>query len=407
MIIAVFLLAAGCAKNYRTAVTGFRDAPVCCSSLADIPVEPLKMGGSTHFTLEEGTPAFRFATGKSYFRAFRLPDGPYPYRVTIDSYLVGGYLKSAYLFRPVVLTLDADRTPVRTIAGGDFTVERAGFAEAMWQAGGLKQKLSGGVDFTAENRERYLVVLTTDALLKETTAVPVGGDSTMLLLGSGGVAAKTEEVRVPHAPTGRLGISVEHGAVAAAAGHSGSAKPVAAPVRTAAPSPAPVHATAVRTTGPEPAADLLARPETVRVHMADGTGAGTLELGRSDIGTARALLVSAGIAAGEAQAATASYLAGPATLALAQMLAPAGTPHRFYFDAAGRLVLAVDRAPAGIPATIEAFRSRFPSSWETGRTLASVEFQTLLSPCVALVAVYRTADGGLDLAAYGYSCEPQ
>jgi hypothetical protein len=154
-----------------------------------------------------------------------------------------------------------------------------------------------------------------------------------------------------------------------------------------------------------PSVDLVARPETVRLHRTDGTVAGTLELGRSDIAAARNLLVPGGGTAGEAQPVTTSYLVGPTTLAPTKMLATA-TSHQLYFDAAGRLVLVVDRAPAGIPATIEAFRSRFPSSWETGRTLASVEFQTLLSPCVALVAVYRTADGGLDLAAYGYGCEP-
>ncbi len=399
--IGALVLVPGCATTYRTAVSGFRDAPVCCSSLAEIPVEPLKMGNSTHFTLGKGAPAFRFDTGKSYFRAFALPDGPYPYRVTIDSYLVGGYLKSAYLFRPLLMTLDAGRRPVRIIDGRDFTVNRAGFVEAMWQAGGLKQKLEGSVTFTdANNNERYLVVLTTDALLKGTTAVPVGGESTMLLLGQGG-ATKTEYVQVPNAPTGRLGIAV------ARVETDVPAETAAAPVRTAAPVPAAAPVVAATPVLHEAAVDLSGRPESVRLHRNDGSEAGSLELGSSDLAGARELLAAAGIDAGAERTVTSTFLVGPTTLAPTREMVPAGTPYIFYFNAAGKLVLVVDRAPAGIPATMDAFKSRFPSSWETGRTLASVELQTLLSPCVALTAVYRTADDGLDLAAYGYACTPR
>jgi hypothetical protein len=83
----------GCAKPYGTVLRHYESAPVCCASLTELPVEPLKLGDKKSFDLGGGSPAYRFETGKSYFRAFALPQGPYPYRVTVSSYLVGDNLK--------------------------------------------------------------------------------------------------------------------------------------------------------------------------------------------------------------------------------------------------------------------------------------------------------------------------
>ncbi len=199
----LFLCAAlfvqACAKSYSGVARQYREASPCCASLAELPGEPLQLGDKKSFDLSENSPAFRFETGKSYFRAFTLPQGPYPYRVTVRSYLVGGYLKSAYIFFPQLLTLDANRKVVRATGPGSFRLEQAGLLEAMQEAEGLRQILEGSLTFTEGSRdERYLVVLTTDELLQGRTSIPTGWE--MFLPGYGEPAPGNGEVLVPHAP---------------------------------------------------------------------------------------------------------------------------------------------------------------------------------------------------------------
>ena len=97
LALAASMFIQGCATSYGTALRRYTEAPDCCPSLAELPVEPLRPGDKKSFTMGEGSPAYRFDTGKSYFRAFTLPQGPYPYKVTVKSFVIGDNLKSAYI----------------------------------------------------------------------------------------------------------------------------------------------------------------------------------------------------------------------------------------------------------------------------------------------------------------------
>lgn len=380
----IFLCAAlfvqACAKPYSGVVRQYREASSCCVSLVELPVEPLQLGDKKSFELADNSPAFRFETGKSYFRAFTLPQGPYPYKVTVRSFLVGGYLKSAYIFYPQLLTLDANRKVVRATGPGTFSLEQVGLLEAMQEAEGLRYVLEGGLTFTEGSRdERYLVVLTTDELLKGKTSVPTGGE--MFLPGYGGQVLTKGEVLVPHAPAGRLTVSLT---------------PLA--------SESPV-ALAVSHSGSETVATLLAtRPELVTLRLASGKAIGELELGRSTLEAARHLFENAGAGLGPEQETAATFAAGTLPLAVKRLYMPPGTLHQLYFDDNGILVLLVDGAPVEFPRTGKAFLLRFPAARETGRTLGSYELQVSLSPCVTLITVFHTGSDALDSAGYGYGC---
>lgn len=63
----------------------FHEAKVCCESLSEIPFEELSPGDSKSFDLNEESPAFAFDTGKSYFKAFRLPPLTAPYRKLLSA----------------------------------------------------------------------------------------------------------------------------------------------------------------------------------------------------------------------------------------------------------------------------------------------------------------------------------
>lgn len=380
----LFLCAAlfvqACAKPYSGLMRQYREASTCCASLAELPVEPLQLGDKKSFDLADNSPVFRFDTGKSYFRAFALPQGPYPYRVTVRSYLVGGYLKSAYIFYPQLLTLDANRKVVRATGPESFSLEQVGLLEAMQEAEGLRHGLEGGLAFTEGSRdERYLVILTSDELLRGRTPVPTGGE--MLLLSYGGPAPAKAEVLVPHAPAGRV-------TVALAPLASGS----------------PVVMEVAQAGGGTVATPPSSRPELITVRLASGKAIGELELGRSTLDAARRLFEDAGAGLGPEQENAATFALGTASLAVRRFYSPLGTHHQLYFDDHGILVLLVDDAPVDFPNNSKAFLQRFPVARETGRTLGSYELQVSLSPCVTLITVFHTISDTLASTGYGYGC---
>lgn len=207
----VVLFLGGCATtSYEVEINKYRAAPVCCQFFSEFPFEELRPGDSKSFDLNEESPAFVFDTGKSYFKAFRLPPFSAPYQVSVRSYILGNDLRSAYIFIPQALLLNDRYEVVRNIDFRYLKLEKAGFAETVKETWGIMRKLEGHIDMTEENRkECFLVILTTDKLLTAkistsrwvvfpiifpgiVTAVPIG----------------TEEVLVPASPVGHLNVSV-------------------------------------------------------------------------------------------------------------------------------------------------------------------------------------------------------
>jgi hypothetical protein len=207
----VVLFLAGCATtSYKVEMNKYRAAPVCCRSFSEFSFEELRSGESKSFDLNEESPAFVFDTGKSYFKAFRLPPSSAPYRVTVRSYILGNDLRSAYIFIPQASLLNDRYEVVRNIDFRYLRLEKAGFAETAKETWGIMRKLEGYIDVNAEKREeRFLVIYTTEKLLTAkiltsrwvvfpiifpgiVTAVPVG----------------KEEVLVPASPVGHLNVSV-------------------------------------------------------------------------------------------------------------------------------------------------------------------------------------------------------
>jgi maltose operon protein len=202
-------LAAGCATPRESALESFAAAPSCCRAMGEFRFEPLNAGDTVRFDLAAGSPAFVFDTGKSYFRAFALP-GARGYTVRVQSYMMGDQIDKAYLFFPHVVTLDDRYRVVRTMAPDAFELRKAGFAEIARETWGLPWKLEGALRFDAGNAgERYLVVLTTDALLARSTSTETLRIMPIILPGIvTAIPTHKERVAVPHAPSGHLSVSV-------------------------------------------------------------------------------------------------------------------------------------------------------------------------------------------------------
>jgi maltose operon protein len=200
------LALAACATSLNDVRQKYQEAPVCCASYSEFSYEALSIPDEKKFQLDEASPAFDFPTGKSYFKAFRLPPFQAPYTIDIRSYVMGDNWKSAYIFRPALMFLDEDFAVTRMEDDGGFRYLTAG----LFETSGLRKMLQATISVTDENaRDRYMIVLTTDGLLGETTAGSSPAVIPFIFPGVVGVLpVGSQEIHVPHSPAGKLKVTV-------------------------------------------------------------------------------------------------------------------------------------------------------------------------------------------------------
>jgi hypothetical protein len=210
LLICLTFVLSGCAVPYSKVISQYQDAPICCTSMQEFEFEGIQIGDSRDFDLNENSPAYQFDTGKSYFKAFELPEWSSPYHLSIRSYMLGDHIDSAYIFYPQILTLNDNYEVVRSTDPRVFQFKKAGFTETAKQTWGLMYKLEGRISFTEENKpERYLIILTTDELLKAKTSTSTWRTVPIIFPGIVGVIPIGKyEVSVPHSPVGRISISL-------------------------------------------------------------------------------------------------------------------------------------------------------------------------------------------------------
>lgn len=213
LLICLGLVIFGCAAPFNIVVKQYQGAPICCTSMSEFQYEMLHIGDSQSFDLNEKSDAFLFATGKSYFKAFELPQGQYPFQVLIKSYIIGDHIASAYIFHPHILTLNEKYDVVRSTDSSSFCFKKSGFWETLKETRGVQRILEGFVSFTEENsNEKYLVILTTESLLQKKihenyrTIIPIILPGMVMAL-PGMKATAT----IPASPVGHVKVTVIRG----------------------------------------------------------------------------------------------------------------------------------------------------------------------------------------------------
>jgi hypothetical protein len=98
------LFLSSCSIPFSVVMKHYQDASICCKSMSEFKFEALHVGDSKSFKLNEESEAFLFNTGKSYFKAFEIPQAGYPYHFLVKSYMLGGDIRNAYILIPYVLT---------------------------------------------------------------------------------------------------------------------------------------------------------------------------------------------------------------------------------------------------------------------------------------------------------------
>jgi hypothetical protein len=135
--------------------------PACCEDPSRFGYQALPAEGSVDFAIDRKSPLFEFQSGKSFFRAFRLPTSGRPYTLELRSFLENPESpRTARVFFPVMAVLT-----------DDFLVSRATDLDALRfdlpvleQTTAPAYRVQLPVD-PANTRERYLVVFTPAQLL--------------------------------------------------------------------------------------------------------------------------------------------------------------------------------------------------------------------------------------------------
>jgi hypothetical protein len=179
-------------------------AAPAASDPAQFRYEALPADGALDFSIDAASPTFEFQTGKSAYRAFRLPDGG-PFYVDVRSFLEGPpHPARAHVFYPVVAVLTDDflvsRSTELELLRFDLPTQEGTTAPAY--------RVSLGVD-PGHTRERYLVVFTPAQLVAGRQLPPIATPE--------GAAEAAHVAFLGATMQGRLRISVRHSEPAAAA----------------------------------------------------------------------------------------------------------------------------------------------------------------------------------------------
>ena len=90
-------------------------APTCCSSIDQLPFQPLEAGFTGDVLIDTQAPAYSFETGKSFFRAFALPAGGPSFEIRLYSQAGSSVLA------PNAMLLDSRMRPTRLLDADDFS----------------------------------------------------------------------------------------------------------------------------------------------------------------------------------------------------------------------------------------------------------------------------------------------
>ncbi len=201
-LVLICLLLISCTASIETVRKAYEEAPSCCKKFSEFRYEKIEIGKGRNFYLKASTPAARFSTGKSFFKAFELPDFSRPYRITVRSYFVGDRPEKSYIFFPVVIFLDKKFEVTREVREDAF--------ENMESFFGFRRGLFAEIPVKEENAEdKYMIILTTEDLLKETTLLKVPNTIPLFLPGlAGAIPIGWRYIEVPNAPLGRLKVEL-------------------------------------------------------------------------------------------------------------------------------------------------------------------------------------------------------
>ncbi|WP_454725809.1 MULTISPECIES: MalM family protein [Cupriavidus] len=134
VVAGVSLAICGCARP-PVIPTALPSARVCCQSLAELPMEDLRMEEVRSITFDEQTsPVFGFPEGNGVFAAFRLPKESGGATLNVRTYLSTMVLPMTTLVKPNAMFLDASHHPFEQAREAPLRVRRGGLTRMSQEA---------------------------------------------------------------------------------------------------------------------------------------------------------------------------------------------------------------------------------------------------------------------------------
>ena len=194
--------------SYERAMDSWNSSGSCCESFAQFRYDQLAGDADISFRLDASSDAFDFQSGKSYFRAFRLPANAPPYCIRITSYALGETIKKAHILYPQLALLDERFAVIRQSSPADFVLSKAGLKETAAETWGLPVKLEGSLLVDSPDA-RYVLVFTTEKFMSSAStyvarqAVPITVPGLITA-----VPGRKEAIRILHSPFGLLHMEI-------------------------------------------------------------------------------------------------------------------------------------------------------------------------------------------------------
>ncbi|MPW27422.1 hypothetical protein F9L16_00170 [Agarivorans sp. B2Z047] len=147
-----------------TLVTGrtLDSAPVCCNSFQDISYKATSYNYQAEEAIDQNRQAFQFNTGKSFILAYKLPDLGEDIPITLEAQI------GETVFAPTVALLNENFEVLRVLPADFFKYVEAKHFKPNMLAATFKIRLASGLP---EERERYMIVYTTDQSLSDETQI--------------------------------------------------------------------------------------------------------------------------------------------------------------------------------------------------------------------------------------------
>ncbi|MEJ2470012.1 MAG: MalM family protein [Desulfuromonadales bacterium] len=193
----------GCAVPYETAIQKLDSAKSCCRDFSEFTFEQLPFEKPFTFDLDQTSPVYDFASGKSYFKAVKLPEHSVPYVIRFRVYAQGTTPDDSHIFYPKFVLLN-DNFSIESEVVPDLAVEKNVPAAMKENFGGSALMFSGEITIR-KTEQKYLLVLTTEKLLSSSS-------KWLLYLGAFAYSpfSPAEGIKdISHSPIGRIVLEVK------------------------------------------------------------------------------------------------------------------------------------------------------------------------------------------------------